>query len=205
MSAPTTAAPEPKTPFWRNPFFLGFLIGAAVLTVLPFLQRPFLKAPPPVRAIAPWSTPSLGGADTSSAALEGSVVLLTVESGPCDEACVQRQKDFGTARGHLDDLKGRAVLVTLAGDDAKAALTPFITAASPAWRFGGAPPAELAADLQAGLDQFRGQGGVDVLRANPIILLDQQGALRGFWPNDGAGRGNSINAARLLAKHGPNP
>ena len=30
-----------------NLFVVAFAVGAAVLTVLPFLQRRFLKAPPP--------------------------------------------------------------------------------------------------------------------------------------------------------------
>ena len=38
-----------------------------------------------------------------------------------------------------------------------------------------------------------------------IVLIDQNDAVRGYWMNDGAGRGNSINAARLLAKLGPMP
>ena len=35
-------------PPWKNPFVLAFVIGIAFLTVLPFLQRRFLKAPPPI-------------------------------------------------------------------------------------------------------------------------------------------------------------
>ena len=36
-------------------------------------------------------------------------------------------------------------------------------------------------------------------------LVDQNGALRGFWTTTEIGRGNLINAARLLAKKGPRP
>ena len=38
-----------------------------------------------------------------------------------------------------------------------------------------------------------------------FALVDQEGALRGFWGDDDPGRGNCINAARLLARLGPRP
>jgi hypothetical protein len=38
-----------------------------------------------------------------------------------------------------------------------------------------------------------------------VVLVDQAQAVRGFWQGDTAGRGNAINAARLLASHGVHP
>jgi hypothetical protein len=198
MSAP---APEPKSS-WK-PYVIGFLIGAVILTVLPFLQRAFLKAPAPVRALAAWSAPSLGGGEVSSAALSGQVLLLTLEAQACEADCVERQTQFGTATRHVDDL-GTVVLVSLVTDAAKPGLAALIEKAPAGWRF-GTPSPELIAELQTGLDTFLGGNNTDFSRAHAIVLIDQNNALRGFWPNDGAGRGNSINAARLLAKHGPNP
>lgn len=199
---------EPKVPLWKNPFVIAFVLGAAVITVIPFISRSFLRAPPPIRQFTAWDVPSLGGGPTSSAALANTVVLLTAELGPCDADCLQRQGDFGTAVRHVDDLGGKVVLVTLVGEGAKAGLQPLIAAATPAWRFAGGQDAELQpllGQLQQGLDQFLAPPGADFAKAHVIALLDQHGAVRGYWLGDGAGRGNSINAARLLATRGPQP
>jgi hypothetical protein len=45
----------------------------------------------------------------------------------------------------------------------------------------------------------------DFTRVPSLGLIDQNGALRGFWPESELGRGNVINAARLLAHYGPTP
>jgi cytochrome oxidase Cu insertion factor (SCO1/SenC/PrrC family) len=192
-----------KTSSWK-PYVIGFLIGAVILTILPFMQKAFLKAPPPVRALAAWSLSSLAGGDVSSSALRGKVLLVTLESAACDAPCVERQKSFGTATHHVDDLHEAVVLLTLTSDAARPGLEPLIGAATPAWRF-ATPDEAMLTELQTGLEQFLGANTTDYRRSHAIVLIDQNNALRGFWPNDGAGRGNSINAARLLAKSGPNP
>jgi cytochrome oxidase Cu insertion factor (SCO1/SenC/PrrC family) len=191
-------------PPWKNPFVLAFVAGAAFLTVLPVLQRPFLKAPPPVMALGPWALESLGGGPVSSEALAGKVVLATTEWGPCDAACVTRQEAFGRGVNHVDDLGDRIVFVSLVGPEAKAPLARLWQGASPAWRFGAATP-EFLGELERGLRQFTGRPGATFAEAHAIVLIDQDNAVRGYWFDDVAGRGNSINAARLLAKHGPNP
>lgn len=201
----SVVAPEPKVPVWKNPYVVGFLIGAVFLTVMPLVQRQFLKAPPPIKQLSAWELPELGGGEVSSAALAGRVVLATTELGPCDAACVERQKTFGLAVRHVDDLEGKVVLVSLVGDEAKAGLAELIQSATPAWRFGGGSLEPLLGQLQAGLDQFLAPPSADFAKAHVIVLIDQNDAVRGYWMDDGAGRGNSINAARLLAKHGPNP
>lgn len=208
VSAPADPAAPPKTPVWKNPFVIGFLIGAFFLTVLPLMQRQFLKAPPPLLQLTAWELPSLGGGPVSSSALAGKVVLATTEIGPCDPACAERQQRFGTAVRHVDDLKEKVVLLSLVGEQAKAGLTPIIQSGTPAWRFAGGSPAELAPllhQLQVGLDGFLQPPSADFARAHVIVLIDQNDAVRGYWMDDGAGRGNSINAARLLAKLGPKP
>ena len=195
---------QPKTPISKNPYVIGFLIGAFFLTALPLMQRQFLKAPPPIRQLNAWELSSLGGGPVSSTALAGKVLLITTELGPCDAACLERQKLFGTATRHVDDLKDTVVLVSLVGEAAKEPLTALIQAATPAWRFAGSPE-PLLGQLQPALEQFLAPNTADFARGHHIALVDQNGAVRGFWMDDGAGRGNSINAARLLAKEGPNP
>jgi hypothetical protein len=188
--------PEKKVPFWKNPFLIAFLIGAAFLTVLPFAQRRFLKAPPPVMQLTAWEASPL-----NSSAFAGKVVLLTAETGPCPEDCVKRQTDYGTAVRHVDNL-GTITVVTLVSPEARAAIAPIAT--SSLWKLGDASPA-LLAELQEALNKFLPPPGAHFAETHAIVLIDQNNAVRGFWPGDAAGRGNSINAARLLAKEGPQP
>lgn len=205
MSDPDPAGAEPKVPVYKNPFVIAFVIGAAFLTVLPIVQRQFLKAPPPIGQLDAWEVTSLGGGPVSSRALAGKVVLLSTEPGPCDADCVKRVTDFGTAVRHVDDLKDAVIVVSLVGEGAKEPLQPLIGAATPAWRFGGGELGPVLGQLQAGLDTFLAPPSADFAKAHVIALIDQNNAIRGYWMQDGAGRGNSINAARLLAKRGPNP
>jgi hypothetical protein len=206
----------PREPIWkRYPYVTGFLFGALFLTVQPILQRQFLKAPPPIRELNAWEVPSLGGGPVSSAALSGKVVIATSELGPCDDGCLERQKTFGLAVRHVDDLKDKVILVTLVGEEAKAGLSALIGSATPVWRFAGGTDTQLGpflSQLQLGLDQFFASSAASSTppsanfgKAHVIVLLDQNGAVRGYWRDDGEGRGNSITAARLLAKAGPNP
>ena len=208
MTSPESSPEGAKRHFFKNPYLIGFLIGAVFLTLMPFVQRQFLKAPPPLRQLTAWELPSLGGGPVSTKALAGKVVLATADLGPCDSVCVDRQKTFGLAVRHVDDLGDKVVVVSLVGEEAKAGLTELMQAATPAWRFAGGTEAQLEpllSQLQLGLDQFLEPPSANFARAHVIVLIDQNDAVRGYWMHDGAGRGNSINAARLLAKHGPNP
>lgn len=204
-SSVSTPAPA-KTPVWKNPYVLGFLIGAVFLTILPFAQRRFLKAPPPMRQLTAWELPSLAGGPVSSTALAGKVVLATAETGPCDAACLERQGNFGLAVKHVDDLKDKVVLVSFVTDEARSGLSELLAAATPAWRFAGGTLAQLEPLFtQLNLAEQYPQANTTFAKAHVIVLIDQNGAVRGYWLDDGPGRGNSINAARLLAKEGPTP
>ena len=156
-------------------FVLAFVLGAAVLTGLPFLQKKFLKAPEPIRSLSGWPLP-------------GHVAIVSFLPVPCDDAeCLQRQEAFGRSRPHLDDTDGGVVWLTLSPQDAGA----------------------LIEELRVGWVQWAGTDAgttVDEFARLPgEAVVDQTGALRGFWKDDPEGRGNAINAARLLWRHGVAP
>lgn len=183
-----------------NVFVVAFILGAAVLTVLPLLQRRFLRAPAPIRPLAPWALSTADGTAVGTRELAGRVWLASFVTEPCDEACGARQAAFGRGLDHLQDLDGGVVLVSLGG-----------TAASQRnWYVVNGPSA------QAVIDDFRGgwaewaktdAGSTprEFARLPGFAVVDQNGALRGFWKDDAEGRGNAINAARLLFRHGPTP
>jgi len=208
---PETPPPPvaPRRPRWKDPFVLAFAVGVVVLTVLPFLQRQFLKAPPPVATLPAWTLEALpdGGA-LSSAALKGKVVLLTLVPGPCDGRCLERQVSFGNALQHTDDLGDGVHLVSVALPGAEVALAPLAVPGS-RWHLARGEAGSLVAALHQGWTRWAGTDAgrtdEDFATLPAVVLIDQDGALRGFWHDDPAGRGNAINGARLLARRGPRP
>jgi hypothetical protein len=194
-------ASEPSS--WK-PYLIGFGIGAVILTLMPLLQARFLKAPPPVMQLDTWSTTSLAGGDVGSKVLSDKVTMLSLELGPCDADCAARVKDFGAMVSHVNDLRGRVVLVSMINPDDAAVLNEAIKGASPMWRFAEGDP-RLMTQLQKALVTFLGADKTDLARSHAIVIIDQNNAVRGFWQPDIAGRGNAVNAARLLAKRGPSP
>lgn len=209
-SPPEVPAPEAKKPVWKNPYVIGFLIGIVFLTALPFLQRKFLKAPPPISTLAPWVLPTTDGGTVGSQALKGTVWLASFPPPTCDAKCQDDQARFGRALNHVDDFDGGIALVSFAFDTTDIAPVPDLRPGR--WYVTRATAAELdgaLVSLRAGFTAFGGRDGgataAEFSKVPGLALVDQNGDLRGFWMDDQAGRGNAINAARLLARYGPKP
>jgi hypothetical protein len=205
------AAPEPKVPPWKNPFVIAFVLGITFLTVLPFLQRRFLKAPPPIATLAAWQLPTVDGGVIGSTELKGTVWLASFPPPECDAHCREKQQDFGHVLNHVDDFDGGIAMVSFAFDTTAFDVDPSLRPGR--WYITRATDAQLnaaLASLRTGFITFThgrdaGSTAADFSVLNGLALVDQDGALRGFWMDDAAGRGNAINAARLLARYGPNP
>jgi hypothetical protein len=207
--AETPAPPAPRRPLWKDPFVIAFVVGVVVLTALPTMQRVFLNAPPPLLSLPAWSLTALSdGGEVSARGLRGKVVLLMLAPGPCDAACVERQVGFGKALTHTDDLGDAVHLVTVALPGAEDALAPLAVPGA-RWHLAGGEVRPLLDALHQGWTAWAGTDAgetwEDFGRLPAVALLDQEGALRGFWRDDPAGRGNAINGARLLARRGPKP
>lgn len=209
--APPPAEP-PKAPLWRNPFVLAFAVGVVVLTAMPFLQQRTLRAPPPGPTLGQWSlTLTADGGTVGSKELAGKVWLASFTS---DLALRASQGDI---LRHTEDLGDQVVLVTfvapgekgpegnarwfVVSGDAAAFEALAMKHFQPAFK--GALSTRFAGGFADGftpgttLDDWR--------RVPALAVVDQNGALRVFWKDEPLGRGNAINAARLLAKQGPTP
>ena len=209
MSEP---APEPKRPPWKNPFVLAFVVGALFLTAMPFLQRKFLKAPPPLKTLPPFSLELPDGGAFGSEQLQGQVWVASFTRDACDPACGERQQAFGAMLKHLEAKNGAPIrLVTFALGSADAG-TAAPTGTERWLRLTGRPE-PLAAVVMGGFrDGFvhfttadAGASLEDFAEVPVLALVDQAGALRGFWKDDQVGRGNVINAALLLSRYGAQP
>ena len=128
----------------------------------------------------------------------------------------QQQAQVGSILKHVEDLGDKVVLVSFVFPGARVPSRPPGT--EQRWRvltgtqeqlqqlvldhfrpaFVAFPPLQVAGiDAGTTIDEFLGVA--------ELGLVDQDGALRGFWPQTELGRGNAINAARLLARYGPRP
>ena len=208
-----------KAPFWKSPFFLGFLIGAAALTILPFMQRAFLRAPPPIGPLGTWRLVDERGHALGSDELRGKVCIAGFFFSRCPTVCPGLQQRLGGIARHVDDLGDAIHLVSFTVDpefDTPPVLEAYARkmGADPArWSFVTGDKAQVD-DLL--LHRFFVDVGArkalsdrpdvfDISHAARFALVDQSGALRGLWSADDDGVSQLINAARLLARQGPDP
>ncbi len=200
MNEPT---PEPPAtvPLWRNPFVIAFVIGAFFLTVLPFMQRRFLKAPPPGPSLGSWRLELADGGTLGAEQLKGKVWIGSFAADPVGRA------EFSTILRHVEDLGDKIALVSFIAPGERG------PAGSDRWFVvTGSPTAFEALAMKQFQPAYAEFARVDAgstlaewTSIRTMAVVDQNGALRGFWRDDDLGRGNAINAARLLARHGPTP
>lgn len=208
-------SPEPsRRPPWRNPFVLAFIIGAAFLTVMPFAQRRFLAAPPPLGELGEWTLETPEGKPFGSKNLAGVVWLAQFVPASCSGECEERVAAHGRLSRHLADLTAPVSLVTFLVPNAGSSRTPGIipTQTTVPWHFltGGDSLTRLIDNVFRPLfavatGQDAGSTDGEWAEVPVCALVDQDGKLRGFWRSDEVGRGNAVNAARLIARHGPRP
>ena len=196
---------------WLNPFSVAFVLGIIFLTALPLLQRRFLKAPPPIGPLGRWElVDAASSKPLGSELLAGKVLIVTFAAEPCDATCVEQTAGLARAQSHTDDLGDTIQLLSIAARGALPALKDqpggprfhVLTGTSEQLE-------QVTSGIRANWTRFAGTDGganpQDALRLPAYAVVDQQGQVRGFWRTDSAGRGNAINAARLLARYGVNP
>lgn len=220
-NATTTNAPDKKVPFYKNPFVIAFLIGAAILTVLPFFQRMALRAPPPVASLGEWQLTDQDGRVVSNETLKGQVWIASFFFSRCPSVCPQQQRDFSQILTHIGDLKAddkapvRLVSFTVDPEfDTPAVLKAWgdkMGVDSSRWSLLSGPEASIKELLMKRMFVDVGErmplpGDLfDISHASKFVLVDQNGDVRGYWGTDELARGNIINAARMIWKYGPTP
>ena len=219
---PDAAVAGAKKPFYKNPFLIGFVVGALILTILPFLQRTQLRAPEPISHLGDWSLVDQWGKPLGSKELAGKVWIASFFFARCPSICPTQQKDFLKILDHVDDLDQPIELVSFSVDpdndkpevlNAYARKLDASNATKGKWHLVTGSKETLkdilikrfmvdmgdARALDGSADLF------DISHSAKFALVDQNGAVRGYWSSDDLARGNLINAARMLAKRGPNP
>ncbi len=196
---------EPGKPVWKNPWAVAFVVGIVALTALRFSQQAFLHAPPPGPSLGTWELRTVEGAPFGSAQLLGKVWIVSVASDP------EAQARLGSILRHIDDLGDKIVLVSLLPEGANPPARPPGAEAKWVVLTGSAPQLEslVMGHLRPALVEFpptvtahvdAGTTQADFAQLAAFGVVDPRGSIRGFWPDTDLGRGNVINAARLLAK-----
>lgn len=190
------------------------MLGAIVLTVFPLVQRLALRAPPPLLQLAPWSLQDLdaeGGRAFASSSLQGKVWIANFVAAPCDAECQESLVSFAAIGHHLDDLGDKVALVSFVRPQSQGSLAGIARPAAPAWHRLSGDAASFEAvwgNFARGWNQQTqalSNRTIEFLLRPTFAVVDQDGAVRGFWPADEAGRGHAINAVRMFAQHGTKP
>ena len=211
-----------RPPLWKNPFLIGFLIGAAALTILPVFQRMSLRAPEPIASVGPWQLTDERGQPFTSADLRGKVWIASFFFARCPSICPKLMGEQALLLPHLEDLgddEGEApvVLVSITVDpendtpEVLASYAAKLAAPAGRWKFLTGDRERIKELAIKGFmlgvgDREKVDGDVyDIVHSGKLALVDQNGDVRGYWGTDEGGRSALISAARLLAKHGANP
>lgn len=216
-------APEPKVPFYRNPFVLAFLLGALAITILPFIQNRFLKAPPPIAQVGPWTLTDQEGQPFGSEQLRGKVWIADFFFTRCPSVCPTLQNKMKGMQAGFFDVKDKIQFVSFTVDpeyDTASVLKASgekIGADFNHWTFLTGNRADLQQLIVQKMHINMGErqpiktdenGNVDLYEIShlqKLVLFDQNGDLRAIADIDDESIGNLINAARLLIQKGPNP
>ncbi len=209
----------------KNPFVIAFIAGAIALTALPLLQSLVMRAPEPVASLGEWRLTDQDGNTISNDTLRGTVWVASIFFSRCATVCPPQQEAMGKLLRHVDDLRATdkppIKLVSFTVDpefDTPQALTAYAKrlgvdeqVRAGLWSFATGSEDALKALLVKRMflevgDRvpLPGDAGLfDVAHTSRFVLVDQNGDVRGYWTTDELGRGNLINAARLLWKRGP--
>ncbi len=190
---------------------IAFVLGAVVITALPMIQRLALRAPPPLEKLGAWSLTDV--AEPTRAPVNGKVLLVGFVPDPCDVDCAAGLAKLGSAPTHLADLGDKVAVVGFVQPGAvEVAEQARAASATPSsWRLLSGSPEALAPvwgaferswDAQV---QSLTERRIRFLARPTLAVVDQDGAIRGFWPADDEGRGHAINAARMFARYGTEP
>jgi protein SCO1/2 len=221
VSPPTPAPADAPTSWWKSPFVIAFVLGALTLTALPFLQSLAMRAPAPIASLGEWSLTDHRGQVISNETLKGQVWIASVFFSRCASVCPPQQESLSKVLTHVDDLRApdkppiRLVSFTVDAEyDSPEVLKRYAARfgwETPLWSFVTGDAEKLKEllvkrmFLEVGDPSERPGELFDIAHTSRFVLVDQNGDVRGYWTTDDLGRGNLINAARLLWKRGPNP
>ncbi len=212
-----------KRPFYKSPFFWGFLIGIALLTAMRPIAMSFRSAPPPMLEIGAWSLTSQEGEPFGTRELEGKVWIASFFFTSCPSVCpelTRKMKELEERVRGNDDIR----LVSFSVDpdtDTPEKLRAYrekFGIDTDQWVF-------LTGTRQQMLDVVLGQMKLhvgdkelipglsaeesaqrqlyDISHSAQFALFDQNADLRALSSTDAHGLARILDGAKLLVEKGP--
>lgn len=206
--------------FFKNPFVLAFFIGAASLHVGKWFAESRISAPPPLLSVGKWSLTDQEGQVFGSKNLEGKVVIASLFFTSCPSICPALTKAMKQVYETFPDLRDKVHFVSISVDpetDTPAILKQFMNEReinNDHWTFLTGEKKlvyELVVEkmkLHIGekreVESEPGKVVYDIGHLAELVLLDQNGDLRGLFPTEPHGLAALERAAKLLVNRGPN-
>lgn len=193
------AEPTQRRPFYRSPYFWGFIVGVVVITAL----RPFMRHipdPPPVGEELPalaWteidrSTGTVhGGATIHHGAPDERVLLLTTVAGTCGPECEHAIEVASNVEQRMRRADVPASFVTIAAHttptqrllDLAKKRFPY----ADDWRILTVDEPQRLAAVLDGRGEHRSERSLETIsQAGYVWLVDGAGRLRGRYEAGGA-------------------
>lgn len=212
-----------KVPFYKNPYFLGFLVGIAFLTAMRPIAMSFRRAPPPMIDVGDWTLTSHDGTPFGSKDLAGKVYIASYFFTSCPSVCPELTKKMQELEERVreqDDIR----LVSFSVDpetDTPEKLRAYREKhgiEGEQWQFLTGSRDEIHGVLVgqmkmhvgdkepiAGLseDEAAQRSLYDISHMAKLALFDQNGDLRALASTDPHGLARILDAAELLVEKGP--
>lgn len=204
--------------FFRNPFVLAFIIGAISLHVVKWFAEQRISAPPPMLSIGEWSLQDQKAKVFGSQDLAGKVVVASLFFTSCPSICPTLTRAMKQVQQVVADLDDKVQFISISVDperDTSAVLSSFIAENGidiVNWSFLTGDKKlvyELVVDkmkLHIGekteVEGDPGKHVYDIGHLAELLLIDQNGDLRGLFPTAPESLAALERALRLLVKKG---
>lgn len=212
-----------KKPFYKSPFFWGFLIGIAALTAMRPIALSFRSAPPPMLDVGPWELTDHNGKPFGSKELAGDVFIASFFFTSCPSVCpeitakMKQLEERVRGKEHI-----RLVSFTVDPEtDTPEKLRAYrekLGITSEQWVFLTGTREQIVSVLVGQMKMHVGDKepipGIneeeaaqrslyDISHMAQLALFDQNGALRALSTTDPHGLARIMDGAKLLVEIGP--
>jgi protein SCO1/2 len=209
---------EAKTPIWKNPYVIGFLVGALGLIAIRPIQQAVKGAPPPLLEPPAWSLTNHDGETFGSAQLAKTVWVADFMFTRCPSICPEltRKMNELRKRNMQDDVRFVSFSVDPEND------TPEVLREyrkklgidDDRWIFLTGTKDEVHQVLTGYFKlhvgerkPLTGEGQqeelYDVAHTQQFVLFDQLGRMRALAHPDSHGLARLTDAVKLLVERGP--
>ena len=198
VNSNSTETKSQKVPFYKNPYLIAFVAGAAVLTFIrPYLRR--VPKPPAVIGLAPtFQLTNQEGLPFGSAELKGSTYVASFVFTSCQTVCPLITQGLVELQERYERNNIPVKLVTFSVDpltdtpDVLKTYAEKLKADTGRWQFLTGAPTDVAAALKGfhfSLESkiWTNNAFYEIAHTQKLVLVDGKGGVRGYYGSDKQG------------------